>query len=217
MLEPLLPNTRDGGQPSLFALRFNTHGYLPQASPQPDQMRIWRTPDGDGLGFYFVPMPPDLPPNASSVDELAVFYRMLLEASGGKLVEISVIKVGGYPTVRTLLSVPQTPSGRTYVGALTIPFQDFSFVIKCQCLEVGITGIKEVKLAARNRFASESCQVINQHFFLSELNPDDPMYDSEFPQHPVARVRRVLAHVASSLVVAETVRALPGFALPTDS
>jgi hypothetical protein len=216
MLEPFLPIRANGNQPSLLALRFNTHGYLPQASPQSDQMRIWQTPDGDGLGFYFVPMPPDLPPNASSVDELAVFYRMLLEDSGGKLVEINIIEVGGYPTVRTILSVPQTPSGRTYVGALTIPFQDFSFVIKCQSLEVGITGIKEVKLAARNRFVSESCQIANQHFFLPELNPDDPMYDAEFPAHPLARVRRVLAHVASSLVVAEPMRALPGFALPID-
>lgn len=45
-------------------------------------------------------------------------------------------------------------------------------------------------------------------------NPDDPKHDAEFPQHPVARVRRVLDHVTGSLVVAREVRKLPGFALP---
>ena len=45
-------------------------------------------------------------------------------------------------------------------------------------------------------------------------NPDDPKHDAEFPGHPVARVRRVLDHVTGSLVVAQEVTELPGFALP---
>jgi len=35
-----------------------------------------------------------------------------------------------------------------------------------------------------------------------------------FPDHPVARVRLGLTHVAASLVVADEVRDLPGFPLP---
>jgi hypothetical protein len=214
MLEPLMPSTDKAGQPSLHALRFNTHGYLPQGHSQPGNVRIWRTPEGDGLGFYYIPVSPDLPANATSLDELAVFYRQLVEDSDGKLVEINVITVGGYPTVRTILSLPQEPAGRTYVGALTLPFRDFSFVIKCQCAEVGITGIKEIKLLARHQIANEAIQGNDKHFLMLGLNPDDPMYDPEFPEHPVARVRQVLNHIAGSLVVAEEVRHCPGFPLP---
>lgn len=41
-----------------------------------------------------------------------------------------------------------------------------------------------------------------------------PKHDAEFPQHPVARVRRVLAHVSATLVLSAHVKELPGFALP---
>ena len=87
--------------------------------------------------MYFFPVRPDLPANASSLDELAAFYARLHGDSGCKLVEVSVVVAGECSAVRTILSVPQQPSGRTYVGSLTVPFRDFSFVIKCQCGERG--------------------------------------------------------------------------------
>ncbi len=46
------------------------------------------------------------------------------------------------------------------------------------------------------------------------FNPDDPQHDVEFPDHPMARARRVLDHVAGSLVVTADVHALPGFPAP---
>jgi hypothetical protein len=203
-----------GGKPSLDAVRFDTAGYAVQSEPQPGKVRVWHTPEGDGLGVYFFPVPPDLPANAASADDLAAFYRRLLGDSGGKLVEARVVVAGGCPAVRTILSVPQQPSGRTYVGSLTVPFRDFSFVLKCQCDEGGPTGLKEVLLFDRSRAANEPMQVEGGRFHIPGWDPDDPKHDAEFPDHPVARVRRVLDHLAGSLVVAGEVRELPGFALP---
>jgi hypothetical protein len=203
-----------GSKPSLDAVRFDTTGYAFQGEPQPGKVRVWHTPEGDGLGVYFFPVPPDLPANAASVDELAAFYRRLLGDSGGKLVEVRVVVAGGCPAVRTILSVPQQPSGRTYVGSLTVPFGDFSFVLKCQCAESGPTGLKEALLFDRSRAANEPMQIEGGRFHIPGWDPDEPKHDAEFPDHPVARVRRVLDHVAGSLVVAGEVRELPGFALP---
>jgi hypothetical protein len=45
-------------------------------------------------------------------------------------------------------------------------------------------------------------------------NPDDPKYEGQFPDHPVGRVRRAIDRLVASLVIADAVRALPGFALP---
>jgi hypothetical protein len=202
-----------GAKPSLDAVRFDTTGYAFQGEPLPGQVRVWHTPDGDSLGVYFFPVPPDLPANAASVDELAVFYDRLLGESGGKLVEVRVVVSGGCPTVRTILSVPQQPSGRTYVGSLTVPFRDFSFVLKCQCAEGGPTGLKEALLFARSRAANEPMQFKGGRFHIPDWNPDHPKHDAEFPDHPVARVRRVFDQVARSLVVTGEVRELPGFAL----
>lgn len=208
---------RGGGgaaQPSLDAVRFDDTGYAFQGEPQPGKVRVWHTPDGDGVGVYYFPVPPDLPANAGSVEEIAASYRRLLGDSGGKLVECRVVAVGGCPAVRTVLSVPQQPSGRTYVGSLTLPFRDFSFVLKCQCLEHGPTGLKAALLFDRGRAANEPMTIEGGRFDIPGFDVDDPKHDAAFPHDPVARARRVLDHVAGSLVVAAKVRRLPGFTLP---
>jgi hypothetical protein len=206
-----------GGKPSLDGVSFDNTGFTPQGEPETGRIRVWHTPEGDGLGVYFFSVPPNLPPNAGSVDELADFYRRLVGDSGGKLVEVSVSAASGLLVVRTISSAPQKPTGRTYVGSLTLPFRDFSFVIKCQCAEHGTTGVKEAILMARSRAAKEPMTIEGGRFHIPGWNPDDPKHDAAYPNHPVARVRRVLDHVAGSLVVAEDVRGLPGFPLPTSS
>lgn len=184
--------------PSIDALRFDTTGYEFHGELQPGRLRVWWTPEGDGLGVHFFAIPPDLPSGASSVDEFAAYYWGMLGDSGGRLIQTEVVVAGGCATLRTIVSVPQQPTGRSCIGSLTVPFRDFSFVLKCQCLERGTTGIKEAVLYDRNPHA----------------NPDVPENDPEFPDHPVARARRVLDHVERSLIVAGEVRQLPGFALP---
>lgn len=138
-----------GVKPSLDAVQFDTTGWTPQGEPKPGEVRIWRTSTADGVGLYLFALPPDLPANAASVDDLAAFFRALLGDAGGKLVEVDVLIAGGCPAVRTLVAVPQQPSGRTYVGTITVPFRDFSFAIKCQCAEREPTGSKEAVLVDR--------------------------------------------------------------------
>lgn len=130
------------------------------------------------------------------------------------MVECRVQTTGGGRVVCTILSVPQEPSGRTYIGSLTVPFRDFSFVLKCQCEEHGTTCFKAALLFDRSRAANEPITIEGGRFHIPGFNVDDPKHDAEFPHYPVARVRRVLDHLAGSLVVTEEVRALPGFALP---
>jgi len=200
--------------PSLDSIRFDTAGYAPQGEPTPDKLRVWQTPDGDGLGVYFFAAPPDLPADAESDEELVAFYRRLLGEAGGKLVEARVVGAGGDPAVRTVLSMPQPPSGRTAVGSLTVPFRDFSFVFKCQCAEHGTTGLKAALLFERSRAANEPMTIEGGRFPIPGFDVDDAKYDAEFPHDPVARARQVLDHLASTLVVAAEVRRLPRFALP---
>lgn len=208
----------DGPKPSLEAVHFDTTGYVFTGELQPGALRVWHTPQGDGLGLYFYPLPPDLPVGAASVEELEAFYRGLLAASdtnsGGKLVEIRVVVAGGCLAVRTIVSIAQQPSGRSYVGSLTVPFRAFSFVLKCQCAEGEPTGLKEALLLDRIWAAKERAEGDGARLSVPEWDPNSPTHDAEFPGHPVARVRRVLDHVEQSLVVADDIRQLPRFALP---
>lgn len=207
------PTPNAGGSLFLDAVRFDAAGYTYRGEPEPGRLRTWFTPEGDGLGMYFFPVPPDLPADAAAVDDLAAHYRRRI-GDGGKLVETDVVAAGGCPAVRTLLSVPQQPSGRTYIGSLTVPFQDFSFVLKCQCEEKGTTGLKAAVLFARSRAAGEPMTIEGGKFHIPGFDPDDPKHDAQFPYDPVARARRVLDHLAATLVVAVEVRTLPGFPLP---
>lgn len=205
-----------GATPSLDAIRFDTTGYAFAGEQVPGHLRVWNTPEGDQLGVHFFSVPPNLPADATSVADLAAVYRRLIEEcepGGGRLVEISVLTAGGCPAIRIIVSVPQQPSGRAYIGALTVPFRDFSFVLKSQVLErgPGPTGLKETILMMRRWKAEETPRSLTDD---PPFDPDAPEHDSEFPGHPVARTRRVMAHVEATLMVVEAVRRLPAFALP---
>jgi hypothetical protein len=186
--------------------------------PESGEVRVYHTPAGDGVGIYFHQVRPDLPVRARSEDTLIAFYARLLKKTGGRLVEVRTVVVANCPAVRTVVSMQQPPSRRTYVvGSLTVPFRDFSFVVKCQCAEAGSwTGAKEAILFSRRLQVANPAELENPEL-ISDFNPDDPSYDTEFPDHPVARARRVLDHIADSLTITQEVRELPGFALPHSS
>jgi hypothetical protein len=165
------------------------------------------------MGIEFFLTTPDLPQHAHSVEEIAEVYRKAI-GNSGKLVEIAIINIDGCQSLRTIISVAQQPSGLTYVGAVTIPFRDFSFVVKCQCVETGATGIKEAILLDRNLANNGSPKTSEDVFDVPDYDPDAEVYDAEFPMHPVARVRRILNHVAGSLVIDNRIKPLPRFTLP---
>jgi hypothetical protein len=202
-------------KPSLDAVGFDTTGFELVRELVPGHLRLWNAPEGDLLGVYFHGLPPDLPA-AASVAELADFYRRLIAGSpgseGARLVETSVVVAGGCPAIRLIVSVPQERFGRACVGSLTVPFRDSSFVLKCQVMEQGLTGVKEAILLDRRWAAEDSPRPLTEG---RPWDPDAPEHDAEFPGHPVARARRLLDHVQATLTIAEPVRRLPPFALPT--
>jgi hypothetical protein len=203
-----------GPTPSLNSIRFDTSDYEYRGEPRPGEVRVWFTPEGDGVGLYFFALSPDLPSGARSVADLRAFYAAKLQASGGQLVETSVVRAGGCPAVLVLFKTPQQPSGMTYVGSLTIPFRDFSYVVKVQCEEGGPTGLRESVLMERRLAAGEIPMASGGRLHMADWNPDAAEFDAEFPDHPLSRLRRVLQRIIASLVAESTIARLPGFPLP---
>ncbi len=118
--------------------------------------------------------------------------------------------------VRTIGKILQTPTGMTYVGSYTIPFRDSSYVIKIQCEERGTTGIREAILVDRG-LKSGDITIGDSGNIVGDFAPDDEVYDKDFPDHPLSRCRRGLCMISSSLSVAEDVKRLPRFDLPSPS
>ncbi len=199
--------------PSLDSVRFDTTSFEFGGEPEPGRVRVWFTPQGDGLGLFLFAVPPDLPA-ANDLNLLSDFYIRGLEPSGGRLVDISILRVGGTSLIKLIVKNPQQPSGMTYVGSLTIPFRDFSFVFKVQCAEQSPTGMRDAVLLNRSPISGDEPDTEPGAFPPPGWNPDAEEFDAEFPDHPLSRARTVLHRVTETLFVEPDVAAMPAFRLP---
>ena len=200
--------------PSLESIRFDTSGL--NADPKPTDRRVWYTPEGDGIVLYHFAKPPDLPGDLRSAEQLRHFYLRTVQDSPAKLVEAMLVTAAGRPAVRTIIKVPQQPTGMTYVGSLTIPFRDFSFIVKGQCPERGTTGVREAMLL--DRMLREGTVTVDPKAGISgPWNPDNERYDAEFPTHPLSRLRVVMRRVEGTVVLDAATAAATPFPVPQAS
>jgi hypothetical protein len=109
------------------------------------EVRVWRFSDGDALGVYFFNVEPDLP-RLAEFSSFVAATREAVIASGAALVECKLVALEHVPAIRQIIKAPQKPSGMTYLGAFTLPFATFSYVLKVQCEEQGMTGLREAVL-----------------------------------------------------------------------
>ncbi len=176
--------------------------------------KVWHTPAGDGLGLFAFDQAPDLPANLTKIAEFRAFYEEMLAGSGGGLVEVKLVNVGSCPALWTILKSPQEPSGMAYVASATVPFRDFSFVLKLQCNEQGVTGTREGILMDR-QLASGRIELDDQGRIVGDWDPDSEEFDAEFPGHPLSRARRALSAAIGGVTFSATILAAPRFALPS--
>ncbi len=195
--------------PSLASVTFGFVGYHDKGIQ--NGIHVWHTPAGDGVGLFFFSIPPDLP-KAHSCEELRQFYSAKL-AAGGRLVELRLVSVDGQPSIATIIKVPQKPTGMTYVGSITIPFRDFSFVFKGQCQEYSPTGIRESTLL--DKLLKAEKVTVKAGAIVGQFEPDGATFDAEFPKHPVSRARRILQDGAHGIRLHPSIKSLPSFVLPS--
>jgi hypothetical protein len=194
------------------SVTFYTSRYAYQG--ERDGARIWFLPEGGGFGLYLFQKPPDLPPKLASTIELRDFYTRSM-GDGMKVVECRILSLDEIPAVWLIGKTSEALSGAgIYVGSITIPFRDFSFVIKMQCHEHGVTGMREALLVAE-ALRNGTGRVEGDKFVLNEgISFDDEQFDAKIPKHPLSRVRRELRTIADSLRIDASVKKQPGFLLP---
>jgi len=224
------PNATEGQMNPLDAIAFTTPGL--QKAEDREGFRAWYTPDGDGVGLYYFGIAPDLPADMDSLTNLRLALSRRASASGSAIVEAHVIMVDGCRAVRQCVKVPQQPSGMTYLGSLTLPFRDFSFVLKIQSEELGVTGVREAVLFNEKLGSGE----VHLHpdggdiagwmkdpydatrtSGLARSLADDDEHDERFPDHPLSRARLFLSAAEPSIIVSDTIRAAPPFIYRTQA
>jgi hypothetical protein len=205
--------------PSLDSVRFDTAGLRFQG--EREQMQVWYTPAGDGIGLYYFPLKPDIGASLQSLDSVRDFYRSTATASGAAIIEVDIVSADGCLAVRQIIKVPQQPHGMTYLGSITLPFQDFSFVLKVQCQERGVTGVRDTMVMhealsdGRVRIAPEPRELrgwmqdpydptLREGFHRNLSESED--YDARFPDHPLSRLRPLLARLQHTVRIETEVR-----------
>jgi hypothetical protein len=211
--------------PTLASVTFDASDFHFQG--ECDGARIWHTPEGDGLSVFYFPLKPDVDADVRSVEKIRQATRSRVTAAGAAIIELESTTTDGCLALRQIIKVPQQPHGMTYVGSLLLPFRDFSFVIKVQCQEHGTTGIRDAVILdealrdGRVTFDPDRKDFLKGwmrdpynpalhrgfHWNLSEA----PEYDVRFPDHPLSRLRPVLAHLELTLRVTEEVKESPPY------
>jgi hypothetical protein len=223
-----------GGRiPGFGSVSFDTTGLSYQG--ERDNVRAWRSESGDGIGLYHFAVPPSIPTSLADAQAVRSFYRRLALSSNIGFVEADVFELQGGRALRVICKAVQYPdgTGRTYLGSITLPFRDFSFVIKAHCPELGTTGVRESVVLDRLlrsggvRLQTEAAQgallgpgwITNREDDslppgLARNVSEDEAYDAEFPDDPLSRARAFLRRVQATLILGDDLRNAPEFTGP---
>jgi hypothetical protein len=188
-----------------------------------DGVLHWKAPSGDMVGLYYFDLPPDIVADLSSITSVRNFYRQIVTNAGAAIIEVETPEIAGCLTTRLIIKVPQNP-GMTYVGSITLPFRDFSYVLKAQCEEHGVTGMRDAIVFNEKMSSGEitmgsekdirpgwMCDPYDSSLkdgFAMNLS-EDKQYDARFPHHPLSRLRRLLDHFQGTLRVLDEVKRKP--------
>jgi hypothetical protein len=216
---------------SLNSIEFDTSGF--DFGGEHDGALIWYTPAGDGIGLWYFSIAPDLAVDLNAIDRVRDYHRASAINNGMAIVEVDVLQLAGCQSLRQIIKVPQQPKGMLYMGSITFPFRDFSYVLKVQCMETGTTGVRDSTVLAQKMSAGEvSFDEETKKLRGWMYDPYDPTisypllpsggmccynssdaveYDRVFPTHPLSRLRKILAGIQSTLVVDRSVSNAPKF------
>ncbi|MFJ1869296.1 hypothetical protein ACIOD1_32380 [Streptomyces sp. NPDC088097] len=177
---------------------------------------VWTDASGLVLSVHFFPLVPDLPAPLDSPEPLRYALARSVAGAGAGLIEAVVGRVDTLPALRQFVKVPRpNGQGQVFLGSWTIPRAGSSTVVKAQAAEGGMTGLREAVILGR--VGPEA--YFTPHPYGPDVTGGPPhhvadheQWDAEFPDHPLTRVREVLARITPTIGLHETFKTLPPFA-----
>jgi hypothetical protein len=185
----------------------------------------WVDAAGDAVILDFFGLVPDLPASLEDLDDLRARTSAHVAGSGMGLVELDTVTLDGVPAVRQVVKGkdPRRESGMVYIGSYTIPRDRCSTVVRVQCFEGPVTGVREASLFPlfldRHQGDVQGAMAAwARHPYAEGViggtprnQAEDPVWDDRFPDHPLSRTRRLLGALARSLRVDPAFGDLPPF------
>lgn len=178
--------------------------------------RTWFDPrTGDQVSLTYIGLVPDIP---APLDDLPHLRRKLAAetAETGSIIEAHVVSLDGVQALYQLikLPIPGLDTGLAFIAAFTVPRAECSVVLRIQCAEEHMTGLRESTVAAQVGF--ENCfpphpYAPDVHGQLPYSLADEAAWDQQFPEHPVTRARSWAHHTLATAKVDPRFAALPPF------
>jgi hypothetical protein len=214
-------------EPSLEQIQFDTVG-LKFHSETNRVLKVWTNPEADVVTLNLFLTAPDISVSLSNLEGLREMYREQVTAAKGGLIEVGMLEISNIPSIKTIFKLPQKMAGVAYVAAITIPFKDFSFVLKITCQERGFGGTRETRILEQRRLAllekGDTRDAIDgwnadpyDPNFKSELLmtfAENQIFDSDFPDHPISRARFWLVKFEKTLTLEKSLQGFEPFEKP---
>ncbi|WP_299713377.1 hypothetical protein [uncultured Tenacibaculum sp.] len=162
------------------------------------------------LSVNFFNIPPDLP-TIQNVHILRKMYGEMLRNNNGGIVSLDIVELSGFKAVKIIMKFPQNP-GMAYLSSYTIPFRDYSFVVKIQASESGVSGMRDTvifnKLLANGEVKVVDKNIENWFYDPYDATISDGIrmnkseeekYDEEFPEHPLSISRKLFRQIEKEI------------------
>ncbi len=176
-----------------------------------DGMRFWRHADGDVLGLM-PDNPFELPP-LGDPRAAQQWCRAIAEGNEAGLIEVRVTESELGETLGFIYKRLKVPD-YIFTGMLVVPDEQVRGVWTVVCGEHGMTGVREAVVTAQLMSAGQMTLDDYQQSWAQD--PYDPAYagvdrsslrfrsdaehyDAQFPEHPLTRVRQVLAALPTAI------------------
>ena len=174
------------------------------------------------MSLHYFPGPPPIRADLRFVDQVRAFWRQITADAGGAIIEVETTMIDGHVGIRTVIKTPQEPTGMMYIGAITLPWRDFSYVVKLSCGEHGITGIRDNTVAMKlmdegHEFPHNMRGWMADPYDPSIVTPfarnlsESEEYDAEFPDHPLSRLRAQFPDMERTIRVASVLKSEASF------
>jgi hypothetical protein len=211
-------NSVDAGSStaSISDIDFDTRRY--KLGADKDRAKAWRSPDGDAVALFYENCLPHMGLKVKTLPDLLNSLRESVSDSGLSVVSMETCNLAGHRGLKYIFRMPQENHGFGYAGDISIPFESFYYHFRIECPEVGQTGLRESRACADAMLDGKLN--IDSGGSVIKLpdgySPDDCKYDAEFPAHPLSRLRRVMAHLCSTVTVAQRAANYAPYQWPAD-
>lgn len=197
---------------SIDLIEIPTFGFQ-QISSKRD-IKLWNDNNSRELSLHFFKKKPDLP--FLDKENLITFFRNQVSTNNGAIIEIESFKINDFDIVKTILkfNIGNNELGLNqivYLGSLIIPFKNYSFVIKINSFDEGVTGIRESII-----FNDLLVEKDGDLFLVQESWSKDPydsefksdflmntseleIYDEKFDEHPLTLIRNKLKMIEKEI------------------